>query len=697
MNKKIIIIGMILLAAGASYGAYAAGVFNGNNNGLVLDMDLAKDSYTAATKTFFDKSGAGNNGVSANAVNFSIDNNNKNNGAMVFSNGASDYVNVGNLGNVSNWTIGIWFYSGSVANYKNLFHTHFPVSGSSNQGVRVEQYTNGNLYLGVSVDNVWRSNTIMTGLAPNTWYYLVIVGDSSSNKLYAYVNGVKKLDVANVSWPTDFPRFNIGRGFSDLPSERYFNGSISNVKVYKRALSATEVQILFSSSKPKASVGSTQKGLVAYWPMDGESYNPSISRVGDKTPYENHGTNYGATLTTDRMGQSNGAMSFFTSASRIYISAPIPVISHNLSMSAWIYPTQYPSEMATIILGGGPSYYLSLNNNGSLQTYWYGRNPAGYHSSGAGTIPLNTWSYVAAVWSDSSVNLYVNGVLKNTVAVASAPGSLANIVYFGAESMARQFNGSISDIRIYNRTLSVDEINSLYGAYKPKVISGALQKGLVLDMPLTSSGTKSNTAGSEIMTDKTPYSNDGQNYGGIVASDSIGLSSGNYVGFSNTTSLNLNSFTISFWAYYHDYTYPKTFGAIKKSSPNCYAAGGIGWDFGHTYSASGVDVCLADGTHTIRRTLILNAGSRPPDLLNKWAHITYVVDRSLNKITAYVNGVKQTDEVDVSSVTGSISNPIGMTLGGLYGWTTDGSLSGLKVYNRPLSATEIKSLYERGR
>ena len=687
MKKKItIIIGMILLAAGASYVAYAAGVFNGNSNGLILDMDLSKDNYTATTKTFSDKSGSGHNGVSANTVTFNIDNNNKNSGAMVFGNGTSDSVNVGSLGTVTNWTIGILFYSGSVANYKNLFHTHFPTSGSSNQGVRVEQYTNGNLYLGVSADNNWRSNTITSGLLPNTWYQLVIVGDSGANKLYAYLNGVKKLDVANTSWPTDFPRFSIGRGFSDLPLERYFNGSIANVKVYNRALSSTDVQTLYSSSKPQASVSSIQNGLVGYWPLDSESYNASISRVGDKTPYENHGINYGTTLTTDRMGQNNGATSFFTSTGRIYISAPVPIISHNLSMSAWIYPTQYPSERATIILGGG-AYYLSLNSDGSLQTYWYGRNPAGYHSSGAGTIPLNAWSQVAATWSDSSVNLYVNGVLKNTVAVASGVGSSTNAVYFGAESTARQFNGAISEIRIYNRTISADEVSSIYGAYKPKIVSGTLQKGLVLDMPLTSSGVKNSTVGSEIMTDKTPYSNDGQNYGATVASDSTSFNgSSNYISIPNSTSLNPTSqISLSAWIKPVNITTNRYYEIMRQESGSNRKL--------FSFQEYGTQLTLGLNTGgSYWETDFPITASYFTD--GKWHHVMYVYDGAAAKL--YVDGVLNNSRTASGNI--AVAAAVPFIIGSNSGSEVfNGSMSGVKVYNRALSNTEVKSLYDRGR
>lgn len=203
--------------------------------------------------------------------------------------------------------------------------------------------------------------------------------------------------------------------------------------------------------------------------------------------------------------------------------------------------------------------------------------------------------------------------------------------------------------------------------------------------------------------DVTPYGNHAVISGATLTAGIKGEGEGaydfsstsNYVTIPNTTSINIESFSISLWTYYRNYAYPRTFGAIKKSSPNCFTAGGLGWDFGHGYNSSGVDVCINDGIHMVRRTLVLNSGNQPTNLLNKWSHITYVVNRNLNKVLVYVNGVKQNDEVDISTVTGSIKNSANLVFGTLYGWYTDGLITDVRMYNRAISAYEAKAIYER--
>ena len=164
-----------------------------------------------------------------------------------------------------------------------------------------------------------------------------------------------------------------------------------------------------------------------------------------------------------------------------------------------------------------------------------------------------------------------------------------------------------------------------------------------------------------------------------------------YITAGSGSSLNfgIGSFTVSYWGKYDSYTYPKTFGSIKKSNPNCFSAGGKGWDFGHTYNPSGIDVCVNDGVNLVRNTLIFNVGARPPDLLNKWTHFVYVVNRSSDRVIGYVNGVRQTSEINISAVTGSTDNTDTLVFGTLYGWFVDGMISDVRLYNDKLSDDEI--------
>jgi hypothetical protein len=91
---------------------------------------------------------------------------------------------------------------------------------------------------------------------------------------------------------------------------------------------------------------------------------------------------------------------------------------------------------------------------------------------GIGGVPLNTWVHVAGVYEPGvAMRIYINGTLSNSQTVGiptsqfNAPvnvqiGSLADGVS-GACSNCR-FDGTIDDVRIYNRALTTAEVLQLY-------------------------------------------------------------------------------------------------------------------------------------------------------------------------------------------------------------------------------------------
>ena len=138
------------------------------------------------------------------------------------------------------------------------------------------------------------------------------------------------------------------------------------------------------------------------------------------------------------------------------VTGPAVAATTDLTLEAWVFPTEYTTEYATVILGN-PGYYLSVYKDGSLRAYWYDKVPEGYHSTAAGLVPLRTWTHLAAVWSSTELKLYINGILKNTISVTGT-GRAATSTIIGAQSLSRQFRGIIDEVIISARVLTADEI-----------------------------------------------------------------------------------------------------------------------------------------------------------------------------------------------------------------------------------------------
>ena len=93
-----------------------------------------------------------------------------------------------------------------------------------------------------------------------------------------------------------------------------------------------------------------QNGLIGYWPFCGNA-NDVIS--------QNNGTAYGATLATDRFGNTNSAYEFSSTYDRISIPTNTDYESENISISFWINTHSISSNYNTILKKGK---YSNANN-----------------------------------------------------------------------------------------------------------------------------------------------------------------------------------------------------------------------------------------------------------------------------------------------------------------------------------------------
>ncbi|MBU4512065.1 LamG domain-containing protein, partial [Patescibacteria group bacterium] len=244
------------------------------------------------------------------------------------------------------------------------------------------------------------------------------------------------------------------------------------------------------------STDSLNKGLVGHWPLDSAHLNSTTNRVDDISGYSNHGTNVGATLTTDRYGQSNAAMSFNGTSNYVDTGNGVSLqITDRITFSAWVKIKTYDSERFIVCKGSqNPAldYYSSRfawTTNGGV-SYLYST-----------TYPVaDVWYHVVGTYDkDSGANnrkIFINGIQENQETVTGSM-STSGSLRIGSLGGGYFTKGSISDVRIYNRVLSAAEITRLYQSYKPKLSTGTLNQKLVLDMPLRPTSEK---VGSNIVT-----------------------------------------------------------------------------------------------------------------------------------------------------------------------------------------------------
>ena len=226
-----------------------------NENGLVLFLDAANRlSYPGSGTAWSDLSGNSNTGTLTNGPTFSAGNM----GSILFD-GADDQIDCGNNSSLNistNLTLGIWVKFNSLSSTPNLIAKQWCSGAQFSYSWAV--LSDGRIYYGFDSDGQCSSITgeyTSTNIVCTTgiWYCLNIVHTSTSINLYS--NGISIPGTLAGSYGTIYTstvpvRLGVYRNLSGAFAS-YLSGNISNVQIYNRALSATEILQNYNATKSR--------------------------------------------------------------------------------------------------------------------------------------------------------------------------------------------------------------------------------------------------------------------------------------------------------------------------------------------------------------------------------------------------------------------------------------------------------------
>jgi hypothetical protein len=200
-------------------------------------------------------------------------------------------------------------------------------------------------------------------------------------------------------------------------------------------------------------------GLAAYFMLDGN--------VRDTSGNGNHGTIYGTpTLTSDRWGRPNAAYNFdgngsFIWVTEIYGLPQLPDRAQNYTVCAW-FKTRSNGQ---IILGNTSDdgwFYLHPQGFYALRDNWTAQ---GLAAGDQNTVDSLNWHFIAGVMEYPIMSVFYDGELVDTATFTGTllMGPIANGgVKIGSDYDNRHFNGIIDEVRIYDRVLNLQELETLF-------------------------------------------------------------------------------------------------------------------------------------------------------------------------------------------------------------------------------------------
>ena len=455
-----------------------------------------------------DASGKGKNGTPVDCV--AASDRHGNAGHALELNGSSSRIPVShNLLNVGQggYTISLWF---SPSDLNKLDQT---LVNTDPHGYFCLSYNHGGVMSRLSafigdgaIWNIWGAPGRKSDYTSNTWHCAVFCKSGTNYTLYVDGNldlEVNRPDISNRDVPLVF-------GANAMTSE-LFKGSLDDVRIYNRALSSNEVARLYAATVPDgdtdadglpdaweiarfgnltasdgtgdfdrdgrtdaqeladgtdpANAGSTL-GLAAYYPLDGNANDAGGNAF--------HGVWAGGeSYQTGIRGQA-GIFDGLDNNITVPNNATLDGLTGEHTLSAWVYVnSSAPANTMDIISKDGET---------SNRQYIITRTPLGTFQGHVGlvgprleAVPSSTvataqrWYHVVQVHSNGNLVLFVNGSKDGEKTITDYSGPLSTLqpvrIGGGAPSGTQLFfNGLIDDVRIYNRSLSSNEVARLYSS-----------------------------------------------------------------------------------------------------------------------------------------------------------------------------------------------------------------------------------------
>jgi len=431
---------------------------------------------------------------------------------------------------------------------------------------------------------------------------------------------------------------------------------------------------------------------VGWWKMDEDPiYHNTIIR--DYSANANTGTASTSQATTNKSveGQVGRAMTFDGTNDCVIMpddnSLDFGTNAH--TMEIWVKRAATGGDKGVFIKSTGVrdyDYYISSADKASSYNNTFA-------VSANTSIPLNEWHHLAWVYGSGVMSFYYDGIYDGGgTQTSGAAGS--GLLYIGCNrlSAVSYYNGLYDDARIYNYVRTAEQIADDYraGAYRTIVASSNphdWSAGLVGywsfdgQYTTTTSGAAAGTRDASGNGNWGAFNNGVKPAGGISGQALSFDGMDDYVNCGSNASLDLRgkSFTFESWA--------------KRSSLGSY-------DFIMTQCQTETgNNCLMFGfmnTNNFMFDFYGNGITSPATYTDfNWHHWVGTYDTNTNEQKLYYDGELTATRTATSDFNGFAVLAIGRRMIGASPNYFDGSIDEVRIYNRALSANEVKQHYEQ--
>jgi concanavalin A-like lectin/glucanase superfamily protein/Big-like domain-containing protein/putative Ig domain-containing protein len=279
-------------------------------------------------------------------------------------------------------------------------------------------------------------------LAVNEWSHLATTYNGSMLRLF--VNGTERAAVA-ATGSIDVSAGDLRIGGNAMWGD-FFKGRIDEVRLYNRALTLAEIQSDMSTP-------------IADGPVAAYSFDEGAGLTArDDTGRLQTGTITGATWTsTGRFGSAlrfDGVNDWVTVADSSWLD-----LTREMTLEAWVYPTAGGGWRTVLQKQAGDWYTFALYSDGSTGPNARMMLLSDTSVTTPAALAPNAWTHLAATYDGSTLRLFVNGLVVSSTPATGLLQTSSDPLRFGGNSIwGEHFAGVIDEVRVYNRALTVAEI-----------------------------------------------------------------------------------------------------------------------------------------------------------------------------------------------------------------------------------------------
>jgi len=368
--------------------------------------------------------------------------------------GTNDYVSLSGSLSLTDYTASLWFkplsFGGVIISYSSNQENYIYSSDSTT--IRVQPNLSGSAV-----------NFTVPTMSTGTWYYLTVTRKNNITRVY--LNSVEsstggQSQAANMLI-NEFAKYGNGSSF-------WYKGLIDEVRIYNRALSATEVASLYQASGRKTTINTSQNtqmttGLVGLWSFNGPDISGALAL--DRSGQGNNGTISGAAPAIGKVGQ---ALEFDGTSGYVDLAHMIQLESGDMTFSVWAKPTSVSGSVWLVQQwdsSQGPAFFTEA---GGVLTFEIGPY-TNKLSTASGILLSGQWQHLVAVAQGTTLTIYVNGsqvAQGNKTRVENLSAGHFTIAGPTGDGGVNSFPGQLDEVRVYNRALSAEEIKRLYNMGK---------------------------------------------------------------------------------------------------------------------------------------------------------------------------------------------------------------------------------------